>query len=230
MSRSRRLQVVGSGRPGGRKREVFRKRRRLGRPRRILEALLLIAAGVGLLVLLLQLPRLIDLDSLLLVSTAIGHLIRGLADLLHGLLQLLAVLAVNGWGEESFRQLLSTTVVTQSPMAFVGLSLMLIAARLDDPRSSRTPLHWFVCVISGVLALSLLVTIPVSIAGDRTVSEQADQTLMAQKGQLEMARAQLQNPQVVEQVIAQGERAGQDRKSTRLNSSHIPLSRMPSSA
>ena len=141
----------------------------------------------------------------------LGNLFRwlGVTLVLLLLLQLLAVLAVNGWGEEAFRQLVSTTLVTQSPMAFVGLSLMLIAARLDDPRSSRTPLHWFVCVISGVLALSLLVTIPVSIAGDRTVSEQADQTLMAQKGQLEMARAQLQNPQVVEQVIAQGERAGQ---------------------
>ena len=141
----------------------------------------------------------------------LGNLFRwlGVTLVLLLLLQLLAVLAVNGWGEEGFRQLVSTTLVTQSPMAFVGLSLMLIAARLDDPRSSRTPLHWFVCVISGVLALSLLVTIPVSIAGDRTVSEQADQTLMAQKGQLEMARAQLQNPQVVEQVIAQGERAGQ---------------------
>ena len=141
----------------------------------------------------------------------LGNLFRwlGVTLLLLLLLQLLAVLAVNGWGEESFRQLLSTTLVTQSPMAFVGLSLMLIAARLDDPRASRTPLHWFVCVISGVLALSLLVTIPVSIAGDRTVSEQADQALMAQKGQLEMARTQLQNPQVVEQVIAQGERAGQ---------------------
>ena len=141
----------------------------------------------------------------------LGNLFRwlGVTLLLLLLLQLLAVLAVNGWGEESFRQLLSTTLVTQSPMAFVGLSLMLIAARLDDPRASRTPLHWFVCVISGVLALALLVTIPVSIAGDRTVSEQADQALMAQKGQLEMARTQLQNPQVVEQVIAQGERAGQ---------------------
>ena len=141
----------------------------------------------------------------------LGNLFRwlGVTLLLLLLLQLLAVLAVNGWGEESFRQLLSTTLVTQSPMAFVGLSLMLIAARLDDPRASRTPLHWFVCVISGVLSLALLVTIPVSIAGDRTVSEQADQALMAQKGQLEMARTQLQNPQVVEQVIAQGERAGQ---------------------
>ncbi|MFZ9849201.1 MAG: hypothetical protein ACO3FA_04775 [Vulcanococcus sp.] len=96
MNRSRRLQVVRNGRPGGRQREVFRKRRRPGRARRILEALLLMAAGVGLLVLLLQLPRLIDLDSLLLISTAIGHLIGGLADLMLGLLQLLGVLLLVG--------------------------------------------------------------------------------------------------------------------------------------
>ena len=141
----------------------------------------------------------------------LGNLFRWLGITLVALLglQLLAVLAVNGWGEESFRQLVSTTLVTQSPMAFVGLSLMLIAARLDDPRASRTPLHWVVTVISGLLALALLITIPVTIAGDRTISEQADQALMAQKGQLSMARAQLQNPQVIEQVIAQGEQAGQ---------------------
>ena len=92
MSRSRRLQAVGKGRSQDRQREVFRKRRRPGRLRRVLEALLLMAAGVGLLILLLQLPRLIDLDSLLLISTALGHLIGGLVDLLLGLLQLLAVL------------------------------------------------------------------------------------------------------------------------------------------
>lgn len=46
--------------------------------------MLLIAAGLGLLVLLLQLPELIDLDSLLLISTAIGHLIGGLSQLLMG--------------------------------------------------------------------------------------------------------------------------------------------------
>ena len=140
-----------------------------------------------------------------------GNLFRwlGLTLVLLLALQLLSVLAVTGWGEESFRQLVSTTLVTQSPMAFVGLSLMLIASRLDDPHASRTPMRWFIAVVSGVLALALLVTIPVTIAGDRTISEQADQALMAQKGQLEMARAQLQNPQVIEQVIAQGEKAGQ---------------------
>lgn len=53
---------------------------------------MLMAAGVGLLVLLLQLPEWIDLDSLLLISTALGHLIGGLSQLLMGVLQLLAVL------------------------------------------------------------------------------------------------------------------------------------------
>lgn len=92
MKRSRRLQIVGSGRATGRSRVVFSQRRRPSRPRRILDALALMAAGVGLLVLLLQLPQWIDLDSLLLVSTAIAHLIGGLSQLLLGLLQLLAVL------------------------------------------------------------------------------------------------------------------------------------------
>ena len=141
----------------------------------------------------------------------LGNLFRwlGLTLVLLLGLQLLSVLAVNGWGEESFRQLVSTTLVTQSPMAFVGLSLMLVGARLDDPRASRTPLHWLVAVLSGVLALALLVTIPVTISGDRTISEQADQALNAQKGQLEMGRSALQNPQFIQQVIAQGEQAGQ---------------------
>ena len=96
MSRRRGLQVVRGGRsqPPAPPRPVFHQRRRLPRPRRILEALLLMAAGVGLLVLLLQLPELIDLDSLLLISTAIGHLIGGLSQLLMGVLQLLAVLVL----------------------------------------------------------------------------------------------------------------------------------------
>ena len=96
MSRRRGLQVLRGGRsqPPASPRTVFRKRRRHPRARRILEAMLLMAAGVGLLVLLLQLPELIDLDSLLLISTAIGHLIGGLSQLLMGILQLLAVLVL----------------------------------------------------------------------------------------------------------------------------------------
>jgi hypothetical protein len=86
MKRSRRLQVV--PRPP--------QRRPRSRLRRIVDALLLMAAGVGLLVLLLLLPERIDLNSLLLVSTAIGHLIAGLSRLLMGLIQLLGVLLLVG--------------------------------------------------------------------------------------------------------------------------------------
>jgi len=63
-------------------------------------------------------------------------------------LQLLAVLAVNGWGEEAFRQLLASTLVTQSPMALVGLLLMLLGSRLDDPRRVPPPCAgWCVCSV-----------------------------------------------------------------------------------
>lgn len=124
-------------------------------------------------------------------------------------LQLLAVLSVNGWGDESFRQLLSSTLITQSPMALVGMLLMLIAARLEDPQSCPTPLRWTVCVISGVLALALLFTVPATIGGDQSLSDQTNQSLQAQRGQLEMAKAQLDNPKVLEQVIEQGVQSGQ---------------------
>ena len=124
-------------------------------------------------------------------------------------LQLLAVLLVNGWGEENFRQLVTSVLVTNSPMAFLGLVLMLVSARLEEPQASRTRFHWLIAVISGVLALSLLASVPVSISGDRAVSDQADQELISQKGQLQEARAKLQSPDAVDQVIAQLEQSGQ---------------------
>jgi hypothetical protein len=96
MTRHGRLRVVGRGAAAESQRSVFRQRRAPRRPRLLLEGMLLLAGGVGLLVLLLQLPRLVDLDSLLLVSTAIGHLIGGLSQLLLGLLQLLGVLLLVG--------------------------------------------------------------------------------------------------------------------------------------
>ena len=124
-------------------------------------------------------------------------------------LQLLALLAVNGWDDESFKQLLVERLVNQSPMALVGLLLVLFGSRLDSPQERFTPLRWVVCGISGLLVIAMLVAIPVSISGDRTLTEQADQALTAKKGQVAMARTQMQNPQVIEQVVLQGERAGQ---------------------
>jgi hypothetical protein len=91
----------------------------------------------------------------------------------------------------------------------VGLLLMLFGSRLDHPAAGRTPLRWLVAVVSILLALALVVAVPVSISGDRSLSDQADQQLAARKGQLEMARAQMDNPQVIDQLIAQAAQAGQ---------------------
>jgi hypothetical protein len=124
-------------------------------------------------------------------------------------LQILALLAVNGWGEESFTQMLVERLVNQAPMALVGLLLMLFGSRLDSPQERFTPLRWVVCGLSGLLAVALLVSIPVTISSDNTLTAQADQELTTKQGQIAMARSQSKNPQVIEQVIQQGERAGQ---------------------
>jgi hypothetical protein len=149
------------------------------------------------------------------VSTAsfgrLGHLLRwlGLTLVVLLALQMLVLLGSWNWSEEGYRQLLMDRLVTQSPMALVGLLLMLFGSRLDHPAAVRTPLRWLVAVLAILLALANLVAIPVSISGDRALSDQADQQLAARKGQLAMARAQMQNPQVIEQLIAQAEQAGQ---------------------
>jgi len=124
-------------------------------------------------------------------------------------LQLLVLLGSWNWAEEGYRQLLMDRLVNQSPMALVGLLLMLFGSRLDHPAAGRTPLRWLVAVVSILLALAMIVAVPVSISGDRSLSEQADQQLAARKGQLAMARAQLDNPQVIDQLIAQAAQAGQ---------------------
>lgn len=73
-------------------RRVFRKRRRQARFRLFATGLLLVLAGAGILVALMQLPE--RLDTLLLVSNAIANLIAGLSRFGMGLLQLLGVVAL----------------------------------------------------------------------------------------------------------------------------------------
>ena len=141
----------------------------------------------------------------------LGHLLRwlGLTLVVLLALQLLVLLGSWNWAEEGYRQLLMDRLVSQSPMALVGLLLMLFGSRLDHPAAGRTPLRWLVAVVSILLALALVVAVPVSISGDRSLSEQADQQLAARKGQLAMARSQMDNPQVIDQLIAQAAQAGQ---------------------
>jgi len=68
------------------------RRRRISRVRQVLMGLLLVTAGIALLLALLRLPS--QLDTVLLVSTAIANLIKGLTLMGLGLLQLAGVLAV----------------------------------------------------------------------------------------------------------------------------------------
>ncbi|MFN7900311.1 MAG: HpsJ family protein [Synechococcaceae cyanobacterium] len=125
------------------------------------------------------------------------------------LLQVLAVLTIGQWQEESFRQLLVERLIAQSPMGLVGLILMYLSARLDDKGEARSPLLWAVCILSGLLAISLTAALPVSFSGDQLLQQQADRQLAQQKSRLETARIQSKNPAFLQQVIQQFQASGQ---------------------
>ncbi len=69
----------------------------------------------------------------------------GLTLVLLLVLQIAVVLSGADWAEPSFQQLLIERLVSQAPMGFVGLLLMLIGSRLDHPIADRTPIRWVVC-------------------------------------------------------------------------------------
>ncbi len=127
------------------------------------------------------------------------------------LLQMLSVLILWDWGSEPFRQLVVERLVSQAPMALIGLVLMYLSSRVEDSSGSqaRTPLLWSVCIISGLLAVLLTAALPVAFGGDQILQEQTDQQLAAQRAQLEMARQQSQNPAVLQQLVRQAESSGQ---------------------
>jgi hypothetical protein len=108
-----------------------------------------------------------------------------------------------------FKQLLIERLVNQAPMGLIGLLLMLLGSRLDQPETARPPIRWFVCVISALLAILMIVVVPVSISGNQNLSGETDQTLEQQKGQLEMARQQSANPENVKMLGNQLTQAGQ---------------------
>jgi hypothetical protein len=124
-------------------------------------------------------------------------------------LQMVGVLIIGQWQEESFRQLLVERLIAQSPMALVGLILMYLSARLDDGREERSPLLWAVCILSGILAITLTAALPVSFSGDQMLQQQAERQLAQQKTRLETARIQSKNPAFLQQVIQQFQASGQ---------------------
>ena len=141
----------------------------------------------------------------------LGHLLRGLGLTLVALLalQLLGLLTAANWSDDTYRQLFLERLVTQSPMALVGLLLVLFGLRLDLPNGGRTPLRWLVGLLAIALAGAMVVAVPITINSDRALSDQADQQLASRTGQLAMAKSQLASPQGVDQFVQQAEQSGQ---------------------
>ncbi|MDM7954247.1 MAG: HpsJ family protein [Cyanobium sp. CZS 25K] len=124
-------------------------------------------------------------------------------------LQLVAVLTLWDWQEEAFRQLVVERLISQAPMGLIGLLLMYLSSRLEDQSEGRTPVLWTVCIISGLLAVLLTASLPISFGGDQQMQQQTDQQLAAKRGQLEMARQQSKDPALLQQLIKQAEATGQ---------------------
>ncbi|MFN9548594.1 MAG: HpsJ family protein [Cyanobacteriota bacterium] len=126
------------------------------------------------------------------------------------LLQMFAVLALWDWQAEPYRQLVVERLIKESPMALVGLLFMHVSGRLDHQEGwGRSKLLWTVSILSGLMAVLLTAALPIVFGGDRMMQEQTDQQIAAKMSQLEMAREQSKNPQVLQQLLRQAEAAGQ---------------------
>ena len=124
-------------------------------------------------------------------------------------LQIGVVLSAAEWSDGVFQQLLIERLVSQAPMGFIGLLLMLMGSRLDHPQQIRTPIRWVVCVISAVLAVVMITVIPLGITGNQSLIGEADQTLEQRRSQLEMARQQSADPETAKVFGEQLAQAGQ---------------------
>ena len=134
--------------------------------------------------------------------------IGGVLVLLLGL-RLGAVLVANAWGQEAYRQLVVDTLINGAPPALIGLLLMLVGSRLDFPTQLRTPLRWTVLVVGALLSLSLFVSVPVMMSGNRLIQADADRAVNQKRTELEQAQAESKNPKLLEMLEGQLEQAGQ---------------------
>lgn len=123
-------------------------------------------------------------------------------------LELMAVLSANAWGEEAFSQLVVDTLIKASPMAFVGLLLMLMGSRLDQPQQQRSPLRWTVFGVGIALSLSLLVSVPVTISGNAILEERIDQAVKQKQMELDDFKEKSKMPQNIALLVGQMRQAG----------------------
>ncbi len=144
-------------------------------------------------------------------SSRLSSLLRwlGLTLIILLFLQIAVLLTGSDWSDQVYQQLVIERLVNQAPMAFVGLLLMLIGSRLDQPGQEKSLIRWLVCGLSALLAVLKFAVIPLAITGNQSLAGEADQGLQQKRDQLEMARQQGKNPEAVQMLGEQLAQAGQ---------------------
>ena len=81
------------------------------------------------------------------------------------LLQMVAVLVGVDWSADAPRPQVTGPLVALAPLGFAGLLICLIGSRLDHPEQQRSPLRLLIAVLSGLLALGMVIAVPMSMDG-----------------------------------------------------------------
>jgi len=113
---------------------------------------------------------------------------------------------------ETFRDVLVERVSAEAPMVLVGLVLMLIAGRLDQPRGGYTIHRWVIGLLGAAMALGMLSLVPLSVASQKSLEDQVQQAqpqIDQQAAQLEEQKKKVEDPKFVEEIVAQGVQTGQ---------------------
>ena len=124
-------------------------------------------------------------------------------------LQMIGVLSASEWSAVEYQQLIVQRMLGLSPMAFVGLLLVLISSRLDHPGRAQLPVRWLVCGVSSLLAFAMITLIPTVISSNQTLAGQVDQTLMQRRNQVEDMLKQAEIPERLKALGDQLAEAGQ---------------------
>ena len=113
---------------------------------------------------------------------------------------------------ETFRDVVVERVSAEAPMVLVGLLLMLIAGRVDQPRGGDTVHRWVIGLLGAAMALGMLSLVPLSVASQKSLEDQVQQAqpqIDQQAAQLEEQKKKVEDPKFVEEIVAQGVQTGQ---------------------
>lgn len=148
-------------------------------------------------------------------SARFGALLRWLGLTLVVLFALQFLVFLPAWtpSVEAFRELLLQRLSAEAPMVLVGLVLMLIGGRLDQPRPAGLTAHRLVIgIVAAVMALGMLALVPFSVVSQKAVEDQVQQSqpqIDQQVSQLEEGRKKIADPKFIDEIAAQAEQAGQ---------------------